>query len=47
MISGVIGSFIPRPTPAQADELDELSEELLAIEADALPLALPLDVDRP
>jgi len=47
MISGVIGSFIPRPTPTQADELDELSEELLAIEADALPLALPLDVDRP
>ena len=47
MISGVIGSFIPRPTPTQADEVVELSEELLAIEADALPLALPLDVDRP
>ena len=47
IISGVIGSFIPRPTPPQADEVDELSDELLAIEADALPLALPLDVDRP
>jgi EmrB/QacA subfamily drug resistance transporter len=43
MISGVIGSFIPRPTPAQATEVDQLSQELLAVEADALPL----DVDLP
>ncbi|MET0910647.1 MAG: DHA2 family efflux MFS transporter permease subunit [Ilumatobacteraceae bacterium] len=42
VISGVIGSFIPRPTPAQAIEVQELSEELLAVEADALPL----DVER-
>jgi predicted exporter len=41
--SGVIGSFIPRPTPAQAVEVVQLSDELLAVEADALPL----QVDRP
>ncbi len=41
--SGVIGSFIPRPTPAQAAEVVQLSDELLAVEADALPL----EVDGP
>jgi len=43
IVSGIIGSFIPRPTPTQADEVVDLSHELLAVEADALPL----DVDRP
>ncbi len=36
--SGVIGSFIPRPTLAQAAEVVQLSDELLAVEADGLPL---------
>jgi EmrB/QacA subfamily drug resistance transporter len=40
IVSGVIGSFIPRPTPRQADAVDDLAEELLAVEADALPLAI-------
>ena len=43
IISGVIGSFIPRPTPTQAAELVQLSDEMLTVEADALPL----DVDGP
>jgi EmrB/QacA subfamily drug resistance transporter len=38
LVSGVIGSFIPRPTPAQADEVDRLADEILVVEADALPL---------
>ena len=40
--SGVIGSFIPRPTPAQAAEVVQLSDELLAVEADALPLEVDI-----
>ncbi len=40
IISGVIGSFIPRPTPVQAAEIDHLADELLTIESDALPLAV-------
>jgi EmrB/QacA subfamily drug resistance transporter len=40
IISGVIGSFIPKPAPAQAAEIDQLADELLAIETDALPLAI-------
>ena len=36
----VIGSFIPRPTPRQASEIDQLADELIAIETDALPLAI-------
>ena len=39
-ISGVIGSFIPRPSPPRAPEVEQLSEEILAVEADALPLAI-------
>lgn len=40
VISGVIGSFIPRPASAPAAEIDRLADELLAIETDALPLAI-------
>jgi EmrB/QacA subfamily drug resistance transporter len=40
IISGVIGSFIPRPAPHQAAAIDHLADELLAIETDALPLAV-------
>ncbi len=46
LTSGVIGSFIPRPAPAQAAELDRLSDELLAIETDALPLAVDVPSSR-
>jgi EmrB/QacA subfamily drug resistance transporter len=40
IVSGVIGSFIPRAAPRQAAEIDELADELVAIETDALPLAV-------
>ena len=40
VVSGVIGSFIPRPTPHQPTNLDQLADELLVVEADALPLAI-------
>ena len=40
IVSGVVGSFIPRPTPLQATEVDQLADELLAIETDTLPLAI-------
>jgi EmrB/QacA subfamily drug resistance transporter len=42
IVSGVIGSFIPRPSSHQAAEIDELAEELVVIETDALPLAVEL-----
>jgi EmrB/QacA subfamily drug resistance transporter len=40
VVSGVIGSFIPRPTPHQPTDLDQLTDELLVVEADGLPLAV-------
>ncbi len=40
VISGVIGSFIPRPEPTRAAAVDDLADELLTVEADALPLAV-------
>ena len=40
LVSGIIGSFIPRPTSHQPKEMDQLAEELLVIEADGLPLAV-------
>ena len=40
VVSGVIGSFIPRPAPPRAADVDQLADELLAVEADALPLAV-------
>jgi EmrB/QacA subfamily drug resistance transporter len=40
LVSGVIGSFIPRPTPRAASSAGELATEILAVEADALPLAM-------
>ena len=39
-VSGIIGSFIPRPSPRQTEEVDHLADELLTIEADALPLSV-------
>ena len=36
--SGLIGAFIPRPTPATRDMTDELAPELVVVDAD-LPLA--------
>ena len=36
LVSGVIGSFIPRPTPHPATDADEL----VIVEPDALPLAV-------
>jgi EmrB/QacA subfamily drug resistance transporter len=38
--AGVIGSFIPRPAPHQASELDQLTHELLVVDTDELPLAV-------
>lgn len=40
VVSGVIGSFIPRPAPRAVAEVDHLAEELPAIEAEALPLGV-------
>jgi MFS family permease len=40
--SGVIGSFIPRPSPHKATQIDRVADELLAIETDVLPLAVEL-----
>ena len=40
VVSGVIGSFIPRPTSHQPTNLDQLADELLVVEADALPIAI-------
>jgi hypothetical protein len=42
-VSGVIGSFIPRPAPVAAAEVEQLSDEVLALEADGLPLDLGAD----
>jgi hypothetical protein len=35
VLSGVIGSFIPRPTPGHAAEAVRLPDELLAVEGHA------------
>ena len=43
-LSGVIGSFIPRPSPQETAGIEPLLDDVLAVEADALPLdveALP------
>ena len=40
LASGVIGSFIPRPTPHEATDINRLADELPVIEADALPIAI-------
>jgi hypothetical protein len=40
MVSGVIGSFIPRPTSHQPTDVDQLADELLVVEAEGLPLAV-------
>jgi len=40
LVSGIIGSFIPRPMSHQSADMDELADELLVIEADGLPLAV-------
>ena len=40
VVSGIIGSFIPRLTPNQPTNLDQLADELLVVEADALPIAI-------
>ena len=43
VLAGVVGSFIPRPTPKEAVEVDHLADEVLTLEADALPLTLGSD----
>jgi EmrB/QacA subfamily drug resistance transporter len=43
LVSGVIGSFIPRPAPREVVEVERLSDDLLAVQAESLPLA----VERP
>ena len=43
VVSGIIGSFIPRPAPAAAAEVEQLSDEVLTLEADGLPLDLQAD----
>lgn len=40
VLSGVIGSFIPRPAPVQAAEIHDLADELIAMGTDAPPLAV-------
>ena len=40
VVSGIIGSFIPRPTPHQPTRSSTSRDELLAVEADGLPLAV-------
>ncbi len=40
LVSGIIGSFIPRPTSHQAADIDRLADELPVIEADGLPIAV-------
>jgi MFS family permease len=40
LVSGVIGSFIPRPRPHESTDVDQLADELLVVDADALPLAV-------
>ncbi len=40
LTSGVIGSFIPRPTPHQAIDIDRLADEMPIIDADGLPIAV-------
>ena len=40
LVSGIIGSFIPRPTSHQPKEMEQLADEVLVIEADGLPLAV-------
>jgi EmrB/QacA subfamily drug resistance transporter len=40
LVSGVIGSFIPRPTSHQPTDVDQLADELPVVEADAHPLAV-------
>ena len=41
LVSGIIGSFIPRPAPLQATEVERLADEIVVVEADALPV--PID----
>ena len=43
ILSGVIGSFIPRPSPQQRSAIEPLLDDVLAVEADGLPI----DVDVP
>jgi hypothetical protein len=38
--SGIIGSFIPRPAPQQAADVQPSSEEPPVVEAEGLPLAV-------
>jgi hypothetical protein len=39
-VSGVIGSFIPRPIAEGATDVDRLADEVLVVEADGLPVAV-------
>jgi MFS family permease len=39
--AGIVGSFIPRPTPRESDEIEQLADEVVTIDADVLPL--PVD----
>jgi MFS family permease len=38
--SGIIGSFIPRPAPHQASDVQQSADEQPVVQADALPLAV-------
>ena len=40
LVSGVIGSFIPRPTPRSATADAPSGGDVLVVEADALPVAV-------
>ena len=40
LASGIIGSFIPRPTPHEATGINRLADELPVIDADTLPIAI-------
>ncbi len=40
LVSGVIGSFIPRPTRSEATDAADLAPEIIAVEADVLPLGI-------
>jgi len=40
LVSGIIGSFIPRPTPRTISEAGELAAEVVVVDADVLPLAV-------